>query len=133
VIALKRAGVLVTTRKLRYQEELVVDGSGHSRKLVTCHEKGIDVRLALDLVKCARTRQFSVAVLFSQDQDLSEVVDEVREIAHEQGREIRICCAFPSGPRASARRGVDRTDWFRMDDVFYNACLDPRDYRPPRS
>jgi uncharacterized LabA/DUF88 family protein len=132
IIALQRAGVLVTTRKLRYHDEAVDDGAGGTKYVESCHEKGIDVRLALDLVKCARTKQFSVAVLFSQDQDLGEVVEEVREIAAEQGREIKICCPFPSGPKATSKRGIDRTDWFRMDEAFYNACLDPRDYRPAR-
>lgn len=118
-IALKRAGVNVTTRKLRYRGDIV-------------QEKGIDVRLALDLVKFARKRQFDVAVLFSQDQDLAEVVSEVKEIAEEQGRVIKICCAFPAGTFATTSRGVDKTDWFKMNETFYNACLDLRDYRPRR-
>jgi uncharacterized LabA/DUF88 family protein len=127
VLALKRAGVHVTTRKLRYREERI---GPNQEIVVTPQEKGVDVRLALDLVKYARKRNFDVAVLFSQDQDLAEIVDEIREIAAEQNRLIKVCCAFPAGPRATSRRGVDRTDWFRMDEAFYNACLDPKDYRP---
>lgn len=133
IIALKRAGVHVTTRPLRYRETAVVNDRGEVEVDYIAQEKGVDVRLALDLVKCARTRQFDVAVLFSQDQDLAEVVEEVKEVAAEQGRLIRICCPFPHGPRATAVRGVNRTDWFRMDEAFYNACLDPRDYRPARN
>ena len=132
IIALKRVGVHVTTRKIRYREEKVVTPSGDEKVVVTPQEKGVDVRLALDLVKFARKRNFDVAVLFSQDQDLAEVVDEVKEIAADQGRRIGICCPFPSGPNATSRRGVDRTGWFRMDEAFYNACLDPKDYRPRR-
>ncbi len=133
VLALKRAGVHVTTRPIRYNPETRVTPSGEELVIYVPKEKGVDLRLALDLLKCARKRQFDVAVLFSQDQDLAEIVDEVKEIAKEQEREIRICCPFPHGPHATSRRGVDRTDWFPMNQAFYDACLDPRDYRPARN
>ena len=133
VIAMKRAGIYVTTRPIRYHKEVVVGPDGAERVVESPHEKGIDVRLALDLVHRARTRQFNVAVIYSQDQDLAEVVQEVNEIVKEQGREIIIACAFPGGPNASFHRGIHGTRWFEMDEVFYNACLDPRDYRPKSS
>ncbi|WP_281250889.1 NYN domain-containing protein [Salibaculum halophilum] len=132
IIALQRSGVSVTKRTLRYREVETKLPDGSTDVEVVPQEKGVDVRLALDLVKCARRREFDVAVLFSQDQDLSEVVDEVKEIASEQGRNITICCPFPYGPKATVKRGVDRTNWFRMDEAFYNECLDPKDYRPPK-
>jgi len=28
-----------------------------------------------------------------------------------------------------SRRGIDKTDWIRIDRVLYDACLDRRDYR----
>ena len=130
IIALKRAGVHVTTRKLRYRDKTVQLPDGTEQTVTTPQEKGIDVRLALDIVRLARKRNFSVAVIYSQDQDLAEVVEEIREIAAEQQRVIDVACAFPSGPRATSRRGVDRTQWIRMDETFYNACIDPKDYRP---
>ena len=128
--AMKRAGIVVTTRPLRYRQQTIRDSRGQEQDVSTPQEKGIDVRLALDVVRLARKRQYDVAVIYSQDQDLAEVVDEVKEIAKEQDRWIKLVCAFPSGPRATARRGINGTDWFRMDEAFYNACLDPRDYRP---
>ncbi|MCH8239943.1 MAG: NYN domain-containing protein [Proteobacteria bacterium] len=131
VLAMKRAGIVVTTRPIRYRKEkFIVDGT--SQIHTTPQEKGIDVRIALDIVSLARKRQFNVAVIYSQDQDLAEVVQEVREISIEQDRWIGICCAFPVGPHATSNRGIDRTDWFGMDQTFYDACLDPRDYRPKR-
>jgi NYN domain len=133
VLSLKRDGVSVTTRKLRYRDEVINLADGTQHVVPTVQEKGIDVRLALDVVKLARKRNFDVAVIFSQDQDLAEVVSEIKEIAKEQGRFIRICCPFPSGPSASSGRGIDGADWFRMDEAFYNLCLDPFDYRPKRS
>jgi hypothetical protein len=130
VLALKRAGVAVTTRPIRYHKELVFDASGNETTVSTPQEKGIDVRIALDLVAKARKREFQVAVIYSQDQDLHEVVQEVKEIASEQERFITLACAFPSGPKATSKRGIDKTNWIEMDEAFYNACLDPHDYRP---
>lgn len=40
-------------------------------------EKGIDVRIALDLVLLAITDSYDIAVIFSQDRDLSEAVKSV--------------------------------------------------------
>lgn len=80
----------------------------------------------------ARNAELDVAVIFSQDQDLAEVAREVRDIARTGGLWLKIVSAFPYGPDATTKRGIDRTDWFRMDREFYDACLDPRDYRPIR-
>ncbi len=131
--AMKRAGIVVTTRPIRYRRQTIRDSQGQEQSVTTPQEKGIDVRLALDVVRLARERQYDVAVIYSQDQDLAEVVEEVKAIAREQARWIKLACAFPSGPEASAWRGIDGTDWFRMDAAFYNACLDPRDYRAKSS
>ena len=130
VLALKRTGVHVTTRPIRYRKEAIIGADGKEEIITTPQEKGIDVRLALDLVSLARKKQFDVAIIFSQDQDLQEVVQEIAEISKEQARWIIIACAFPTGPNASSSRGIDKTDWFEMDQAFYDQCLDPRDYRP---
>ena len=132
ILALKRAGVHVTARKLRYRREVVRLEDGGERIVEVPQEKGIDVRIALDLAKFARKRSYDVAVVFSQDQDLAEVVDDVKEIANEQDRNIKICCPFPASPTATSTRGIDRTDWFKMSEEFYNLCLDSKDYRPKR-
>jgi hypothetical protein len=129
VLAMKRVGIHVTTRP-RYRKRTIVGPDGAEEVITTPQEKGIDVRLALDLVSLARKRQFDVAIIFSQDQDLQEVVAEIADISQEQSRWINIACAFPSGPNASATRGIDKTEWCRMDQQFYDQCLDPRDYRP---
>ena len=92
-------------------------------------EKGIDIRLALDAVRLARQRKYDVAVFFSQDQDFAQAVEEIKDIAQEQKRWIKLVCAFPYGPSASIKKGIRDCEPFRMDEAFYNACLDPRDYR----
>ncbi|MCE2519939.1 MAG: NYN domain-containing protein [Alphaproteobacteria bacterium] len=130
--AMRRAGVDVTARPLRYRVEQVRLPDGTAHEVPVQREKGIDLRLGLDVVRMARNGEFDVAVLFSQDQDLAEVAREIRDISRTLGRWLKIVSAFPHGGRATSTRGIDGTDWFRMDRAFYDACLDPRDYRPPR-
>ena len=88
--------------------------------------------VGLDVVRMARNGELDVAILFSQDQDLAEVAREVRDISRSAGRWLKVVSALAHGPRATSSRGIDRTDWFRMDREFYDACLDPGDYRPRR-
>ena len=54
---------------------------------------------------------------------------EVRVIAKEQGRWIKIASAFPVSPTARNIRGINNTDWIKIDRKTYDACIDPNDYR----
>jgi hypothetical protein len=127
-----RKGVHVFMRPLRYRTRTFRLGDGRTQEVREGHEKGIDVRIAIDLVRLAQRRRFDLALVFSQDQDLSEAATELRLIAAEQGRTVRMASAFPVGPSGSGARGIDRTEWIRIDRALYEACLDPRDYRPRR-
>lgn len=60
------------------------------------------------------------------------MAEEIRAIAREQDRWIKIACAFPFSPATCNRRGIDKADWIRIDRATYDACLDRRDYRPKR-
>jgi hypothetical protein len=93
-------------------------------------EKGIDVRIALDVVRLAHRRHYDIALVFSQDQDLSEVAEEVRVIAREQNRWLKMASAYPSSPTSHNERGINKTDWVPISRETYDACIDPRDYRP---
>ena len=127
-----REGVHVFMRPLRYRNRQVrlPDGSVHT--YLDADEKGIDVRIALDVIRLALRREFDVAILFCRDQDLSEVADEIRVIAQEQKRWIKIASAYPYSPAAKGTRGIDRTDWIKIDRATYDACIDKRDYRPKK-
>ena len=92
----------------------------------------MDVRLALDVVRLALDDQYDVALIFSQDQDLSEADDEVKTISIQQNRWIKRVCAFPVSPTTQNKRGINGTDWIRIDRKTYDACLDANDYRPMR-
>jgi len=128
--AMGRQDVAVFSRSLRYRNKtmLLPDGAEHS--FLVGQEKGIDIRIALDVVRASRKSECDVAVVFSQDQDLSEVADEVRTIAREQKRWFKIASAYPYSPTSQNRRGVNKTDWIRIDRALYDQCLDKADYRP---
>ena len=100
---------------------------------LTAEEKGIDVRIAIDVIRLAHRNAFDVAILFSQDQDLSELCAEIRVIAKEQNRWIKIASAFPVSPTTKNKRGIPNSDWTAIDRATYDACLDARDYRPKKT
>lgn len=94
-------------------------------------EKGIDVQIAIDAIRSAHNGAADVLLIFSQDQDLSGVVNVVKTIAREQSRWIQVACAFPYHPTAPNSRGINNSEWIRIDRALYDACIDPRDYRSP--
>ena len=122
-------GVRIFSRELRYRNRSVRLPNGNETTIPIGEEKGIDVRIALDIVRFARNGDFDVALVFSQDNDLSEVADEVRKIAKDQNRWIKIVSAFPVGPTSRNTRGINKTDWIKIDRRFYDSCLDTNDYR----
>lgn len=69
-------------------------------------EKGLDVKLAIDLVRLAVNRACEVAVIVSGDKDLAEVV----EYGKEMGLEV-VSAFFP--------RGLSESLATRADKVFY--------------
>ena len=127
--AMGRQGVTVFSRRLRYRYRRVQPPGGQEHTFLSAEEKGIDVRIAIDVIRMAHRQEYDVAVIFSQDQDLSEVARELRVIAHEQNRWLKVASAFPGGITALNRRGIEATDWLPIDKATYDACLDSRDYR----
>ena len=93
-------------------------------------EKGVDVSLAIDLVRATYERQYEVAIIVSQDWDFGPAVRLAKEIAKAQGRMLTFESCFPVGPRSRSRRGVPGTTWFHIDQATYDDCHDTRDYRP---
>jgi Protein of unknown function DUF88. len=121
--------VIVFSRSLRYRNQRVKLPDGTEHTFLVGEEKGIDVRIAIDVIRMAHHKDYDVALIFSQDQDLSEVAKEIRTISKEQDRWIKVACAFPLSPTTVNRRGIEKTDWIGIDRATYDACLDKRDYR----
>lgn len=124
-----RQGVIIFQRSLRYRNKTIRLPDGTTHTFTAGEEKGIDVRIALDVIRLARRDEYDVGLIFSQDQDLSEAAEEIRMIARESGRWIKLASAFPLSPTTRNRRGINKTDWIPIDRAVYDACLDRRDYR----
>ncbi len=77
---LGRQGLHIYSRPLRYRNRHVRLSDGREHTFLTGEERGIDVRIALDVIRMAHRREYDVALLFSQDQDLSEAADEIDRI-----------------------------------------------------
>ena len=128
--AMGRTGVKVIRRNLK-PRELCISISGvihHESKNIKLIEKGIDLRLGLDLVKHSRLNLFDVAIIFSQDGDLAEAVDDAYEIARDQKRKIEIECAFPVAAGHPTQYGIKRTTTREFDKILYDGCIDPTHY-----
>ena len=126
---LGRQGVKNFSRPLRYRNRRIKLPNGTEHTYLAGEEKGIDVRIAIDIIRMAHLKRYDIALIFSQDQDLSEVAEEIRDISLEQSRWIKIASAFPVSPTSRNIRGVEKTDWITIDRTLYDSALDTRDYR----
>ena len=124
-----KAGIEVFSRPLRYRNDSVKLPDGSTHTFLRGSEKGIDIRIALDVIRLAVRNEYDVAIICSQDQDLSEVADEIRVISKLGARWIRIACAYPVSPTSRNKRGINHSQWIQLDRKTYDACLDPTDYR----
>lgn len=129
LLSMKRQGITTFSRPLRYRDNEITCPDGQKYRARIPSEKGVDIRIALDVIRLAYDNSYDVALIFSQDQDFSEVARELREIAREQTRWIKIACAFPYTSTMRNSRGINGTDWIPLDKTTYDTCLDPRDYR----
>ena len=116
-------GVRVYSRPLRYRRRSAPDELGRPRVTVVGEEKGVDVRISLDVIQMAIDGELDVALLLSQDQDFVELARDVRSVARRQGRWTKMASAYPAPSGATGERGVDMTDWIPIDRATYEACL----------
>jgi len=130
--ALECAGVVTWWKGWKMRKRPVHTLDGRVQMLPTALEKGVDLKMAVDILQRAHSKQFDIALVFSQDQDFADVADEIRAVARDQDRWIKIASAYPYSSASRTFRGIDRTDWLQIDRETYDACLDPRDYRPRR-
>ena len=127
--AMGKVGIHVFSRPLKYRNQTVNLPDGTTQTILVGQEKGVDVRIALDIVRAAREGRCDVMVVFSQDQDLSEVAEDVRVIARQQDRWLKVASVFPVSPTVRNTRGINKTDWIHLTRQVYDTCIDTRDYR----
>lgn len=109
-------GITVTHRDLKYNE------AGVAR------EKGIDLRIGLDLVRRVADGACDAVILFSQDTDLQEAVTEAKfMLARERNltgneRFVHFFCAFPRTGDVMTNHGVRGMQWIPLyPEDFYNS------------
>ena len=116
--AMQQSGVIVYTRALRNSNPP--------------QEKGVDLRIGLDALSLAYGELYDTLVIFSTDQDFTEVRDHVTRVAKSQGRTIRFVSAYPLAP-GSRIWGINGFEHVPIPQQIYEQCIDPRDYRPRRN
>jgi uncharacterized LabA/DUF88 family protein len=96
-----KMGVAIYSRPLRYRNRVVLLPGGIEYSFRAGEEKGIDVRISLDAIRHAMHDRFDVGVIFSQDQDFSEVAEEIRAI---------------TGGQSPSQTALVRPPWFSEPD-----------------
>ena len=69
--------------KLQQQDVAIVLGQIIKHQDGTFHEKGVDVRIAVEMIRLARSDMYDRAYLLSSDTDLVPAVEEVRSFGKE--------------------------------------------------
>jgi len=129
LLFMRRQGIRVFSRPLRYSKRKPWERGFARPTEWVGREKGIDIRIALDIIRGATENLFDIAVIFSQDQDFEDVAEEIRYLSRKNQRRIEIASAFPVSSSYGNRRGINQTKWLEITKDTYNLCLDPRDYR----
>jgi uncharacterized LabA/DUF88 family protein len=92
-------------------------------------EKGVDVRLALDVVHLTHESRYDCGIIVSEDWDFGSAVSLAKIIARHQSRVLSFESAFPFDNNNTSPRGIPGTTWVHIDKPLYDSCHDPKDYR----
>lgn len=113
--------------KLKYLESQGIDVY---RGKINTHnqEKGVDVKIAIDMIQLTYERQYDVAIILSQDRDFEPAISLAKKIANDQKRQLLFESHFIVGRIGGSKRGIPGTNWMPIDKATYDTCLDARDY-----
>jgi uncharacterized LabA/DUF88 family protein len=113
------------TRPLDYRPILWENGKAVDWEV---REKGIDVMLAVDMVRGAYENEYDVAILMSADTDLIPAAEAVLDI----GKWIEFAAWRPDQGYASHLRLPNRKSWcHQLGRHDYEMVHDPNDYTKP--
>ena len=76
------------------------------------HEKGVDVRIAVEMIRFARENKYDVAYLLSSDTDLVPAVEEVRAF----GKKVTYV-GFPKGQSFGLSKTANDVFLLRMEEI----------------
>ncbi len=114
--SMRQSGVIVYTRPLRNSNPP--------------QEKGVDLRIGMDALALAHQQIYDTLIIFSTDQDFTEIREHVERVARSQGRTIRFVSAYPNSP--GRIWGIKGFEHLPIPQQVYEQCIDPKDYRPRR-
>ncbi len=141
---IRRTGVEVTERTLRYHWEWRVDDrlpppwkddgaekrTAEVKRWRGAREKGIDVALALDAVAAALTNECDVVIIVSRDRDLMEIANEIHHRCGRYGKNcVRVEVAFVSERRGDEGNLPEYDMQLEIDERMVDAARDHFDYR----
>jgi uncharacterized LabA/DUF88 family protein len=126
---MRTQGVYVKTHRVKYHYNQQPEPGRPPILVRTGNEKQTDVSIAVDLLSMAYENAYDVAVLFSQDSDLTPAVLQVFKTAKQCRRDVFIASAFPSKTTEGRQYGVPHSFWIHIDEQVYRQCEDRRDYR----
>ncbi len=136
--AMRERGVYTWSHQLKYSQKRVI--KKHSRpcpcgcweivEIMQGREKGIDLRIALDMIRMARHSEYDIARLVSQDGDLEQVVREIRDLQTELALALRIENVIPFSASSGKPRirvpGCAR--YHEIDNAMFARIRDNTDY-----
>ncbi|MCX7022817.1 MAG: NYN domain-containing protein [bacterium] len=126
-----KRGINVYSRYIKYREKAFnCPNCGIDFPVRFGQEKGIDLRLAIDAIRMARNNEYDVCIIFSQDQDFTELVKELKSISMDEDKWLRVVCAYPVSQKKTNTQGIHGTQSIEIDKKLYDLCIDPLDYRP---
>lgn len=98
--------------KLQQQKIVIIFGQLIRHPDKTFHEKGVDVRLAVEMIRSARTNKYDVGYLVSSDTDLVPAVEEVQSF----GKKIQYV-AIVKGQSFGLTKIADDIRLLRPEDI----------------
>jgi uncharacterized LabA/DUF88 family protein len=99
--------------KLQQQNIPVILGNLIQHPDKSFHEKGVDVRIAVEMIRLAREDKYNVAYLLSSDTDLVPAVEEVRSFNKQ------VCyVGFSKGQSFGLTKASNNTILLREEDIM---------------
>lgn len=131
-LTMSRQGIRTIPLPIETKNQWMETSDGKRRKGPVSREEGVGTKIVLDVVRLALKRRYDIALIFSQAQAFSEVVNAINLISEIQDRWIKVASAFPEQPPNPgwSPHGIDGTDWVPISQDLYNKCLDPVEYSP---
>ena len=100
--------------------EFVIAGNVRAQKIdskIVFREKGVDVKIAVDLVSLACDKKLTTAILCSSDSDLQPAIKELKE------RNVEVIyLGFETSPNKGLTYTTDRTILLRNSEVV-TTCI----------